>query len=330
VQVKGAVPVPQLLPLNQLEHFYRGGSRIAALRGGPVIDAMRSPEEWIASMTTMSAQRDRGLSRLADGTLLRDAVQADPHGWLGPAHVARFGPSSELLVKLLDAGQRLPVHLHPDREFARRHLSAAHGKTEAWIVLEADPGAAVRLGFAEPMKRSHVRELLDRGDGDALVATLREVAVAPGDTVLVPAGTPHCIDAGIFVLELQEPTDYSILLEARGFDLDLERDGHLGLGFDTALGALRLNPVALDPLVVRGPSGNLMPPAADAFFRASRLRDASVVPAGFAVVLLLSGSASLGALALAAGDAAVVPHAAGDWSLRGAAFDALVSRPPQP
>ena len=61
----------------------------------------------------------------------------------------RYGSSSALLVKLLDAGERLPVHCHPDDVFARRHLASAWGKIEAWIVLDAAPGSAVYLGFSE-------------------------------------------------------------------------------------------------------------------------------------------------------------------------------------
>src|SRR5690242_16776936 len=113
---------PQLLPRNQLEHFYRGGARLAAWRRAAPPATASQPEEWLGSMTTVAGQAEKGLSRLADGTLLRDAVTADPLAWLGAAHTDTYGASTELLVKLLDPGQRLPVHLHPDRTFARRHL----------------------------------------------------------------------------------------------------------------------------------------------------------------------------------------------------------------
>ncbi|HEX5782582.1 MAG TPA: hypothetical protein VFX80_11705, partial [Solirubrobacteraceae bacterium] len=59
---------------------------------------------------------------LEDGTFVRDAVAADPEAWLGPG---RDHPG--LLVKLLDAGQRLPVHFHPDRTFAREALGSEFG-----------------------------------------------------------------------------------------------------------------------------------------------------------------------------------------------------------
>src|SRR4051794_28382798 len=82
-------PVPMLLPSNQFDHFYRGGDRIRALRGGP--GGPRRPEEWIASATTRAGELREGLSALPSGELLRDAVRADPDAWLGRAHVERYG-----------------------------------------------------------------------------------------------------------------------------------------------------------------------------------------------------------------------------------------------
>jgi mannose-6-phosphate isomerase len=283
---------------------------------------------------------------LADGTLLRDAILADPRSWLGPAHLDSFGTSTELLVKLLDAGQRLPVHAHPDRAFSAAHLGLPHGKTEAWVVLEADEGARVRLGFAQPMSPAQVRAMVDAQDSEALVGSLRSRAVRPGDAVLVPAGLPHCIDAGLMVLELQEPTDLSILLEWSGFAIAGRRDGHLGLGFDVALSALWLDALdlaELEHLVVPGEKlaaadlASLLPEAADPFFRAHRVRSADVSPpvdAGFAIALVTAGAGTLVTeaqerLQLRRGDAAVIPWSAGKWQLDGP-IEAMVCRPPAP
>jgi mannose-6-phosphate isomerase len=336
---------PQRLPLNQFEHFYRAGDRLAALRGGH--DGQYRPEEWLASTTTRAGQGEQGLSRLADGTLLRDAIEADAPAWLGADHVAAFGASTELLVKLLDAGERLPVHLHPNRAFSRRHLGLAHGKTEAWIVLDVAEGAQVRLGFADTMTLPDVRAMVDKQDSTGLVQALVARPVHPGDAVLVPSGLPHCIDAGVFVLELQEPTDLSILLEWDGFAVIGPDDAHLGLGLDVALQALELSalqPSDLDQLVLprdqvvtAGPA-SLLPARAEAYFRAHRVSGtpppAPVVDAGFAVVLVTRGAGRLVTdsgdhLDVTRGDVAVVPWAAGTWRLD-ADVEGLVCRPPLP
>ena len=127
--------VPHRLAPNVIEHFYRGGERIAALRG-PRTDAARRPRSGSPRPSPDGAPTAPGSPTSATPGLLRDLVEADPDGWLGAAHVARWGSSPALLVKLLDAGERLPVHVHPDRSFARRHLDCPFGKTEAWVVLD--------------------------------------------------------------------------------------------------------------------------------------------------------------------------------------------------
>jgi len=331
----------QQLPANQLEHFYLGGDRIAAFRGGP--GGPNRPEEWLGSTVPRFGQAEHGLSRLGDGTLLRDAVIREPAAWLGTEHLEAFGPNPELLVKLLDAGQRLPVHLHPDRAFARRHLGLRHGKPEAWIVLEATPEARIRLGFRATMRRDRVRAMVDACDSTGLVDSLHARAVRRGDAVLVPAGIAHAIDAGIFVLELQEPTDLSILLEWEGFAVD-EDGSHLGLGMDVALDALRLDALEdreLATLVLPAEQvpntaiASLLPSAADPWFRAHRVRSGDMqVEAGFAVVLVTEGDGVLVAeqgdrLELRRGDAVVAPWASGAWGLEGR-IEALVCRPPDP
>src|SRR3954462_2861218 len=109
---------PLLLPPNQFHRFYSGGARIDALRGFPAGEDRR-PEDRVGSTAHSWGEDAEGLSRLAGGTILRDANAAEPEGFLGPDHVERWGTDPALLVKLLDAGQRLPVHFHPGRRFAR-------------------------------------------------------------------------------------------------------------------------------------------------------------------------------------------------------------------
>ncbi|MEV4254365.1 class I mannose-6-phosphate isomerase, partial [Spirillospora sp. NPDC049652] len=227
-------PLP--LPANQPRHFYRGGSAIARFRGERPPDDRR-PEDWVGSATGRIDDASAGVTVLPDGRPLPDALAADPLGWLGAAHVRRWGDSTALLVKLLDAGQRLPVHCHPSRAFAREHLGSAFGKTEAWLVLEtADPGGGwVRLGFREEVPPERMRAWSAAQDTEAMLAATHRMRVRAGDAVLVPAGIPHSVDAGVFVVELQEPTDFSVMLEWKGFAPDGDESGHLKLGWDLAL-----------------------------------------------------------------------------------------------
>src|SRR5436305_12103630 len=121
---------PVELAPNQVHQFYRGGEAIASFRGIPSTDD-HAPEDWVGSTATMFGTDGAGLSALPDGRLLRDAIAADPVAYLGPEHTTEYGTDPALLVKLLDPGERLPVHFHPDGAFVRDHLGAPHGKTEA-------------------------------------------------------------------------------------------------------------------------------------------------------------------------------------------------------
>jgi mannose-6-phosphate isomerase len=321
---------PIELTANQLHRFYRGGARIAAFRGLASVDD-EAPEDWVASTTVVHGDGEVGLSRLPDGNLLRDAIAADPEAFLGAKHSARFGADPAVLVKLLDAGERLPLHLHPDTEFAQRHLGSRWGKTEAWIILGALPGATVHVGFARDLAEDELEQLVRDQDLDALVAAMNRLPVRSGDSIYVPAGTPHVIGEGSFLLELQEPSDLSLLLEWKPGGED---EAFLGLPLELglqAVGRAATRPEQLARLrQSRGAS--YFPPEADEFFRAERLVDGSVVQPSFSVVIVLDGDGALetehgNAMQVSRGSTVLVPFAAGSVTVRGPCR-AVACRPP--
>jgi mannose-6-phosphate isomerase len=317
---------PQVLPPNVLRHFYAGGARIAAFRG-VTLDSDHMPEEWIGAVnTTFGSVNGRGLSTAPDGTLVKDAIANDPEAWLGPEHVARFGDDPALLTKLLDAGQRLPVHFHPGRAFAKRELGLDHGKTEAWLILEARSGASVWVGFKHDIALATVREWMQAQASDEMLAAMHELPVKAGDAIFVPAGTPHAIGDGILIVELQEPTDLSITLEWTGFELT-EDESRLGLDWDTALQAL--NRSAWSEEQIARLKGTTLPHAADPYFRAERIKGGDTLDAGFSVVLAIDGEGTLGDVAVHRGSAVLVPYAAGELQLDGD-VEAIRCRPPDP
>jgi mannose-6-phosphate isomerase len=327
---------PLLLPPNGVPRFYRGGPAIAALRGAG-LGGDRVPEEWVGSTASAFGEGDLGLSRLPDGALLRDAIRTDPDPWLGPAHVRRFGADPALLVKLLDAGERLPVHVHPDGAFAAAHLGTAFGKTEAWIVVgAAHADTAVHVGFRDAVEPDTLAAWVRDQDHDAMLAALHPVPVAAGDAIFVPAGTPHAIGEGLLIVELQEPTDMSVLLEWEGFGIAGEDEATLGLGWETALACVdrgARDPAALRAAPAGGPLASLLPAAADAFFRAERLDGAAELAQGFAILIALGGAGTLhaaaGTLAVSRGDAVLIPYDAGPVRAEGD-LEAVVCRPPHP
>lgn len=336
---------PVVMPPNRLAHFYLGGEAITRLRQVPA-PADRSPEEWLASTTTRHGDASIGLSSLPDGRLLRDAVQAEPEVWTGRS-AAPGGPGDVgVLVKLLDAGQRLPVHVHPSREFATDHLGSCYGKTEAWYVVEtADPAAQVYLGFREDVPADDLLRAVEAQDSAWMLERMHAIPVQPGDVILVPAGTAHAIGAGIFLVEIQEPTDFSLLLEWT--DFATVDDAFLGLDQGQWVSMVQHTATPADTVAAlsrhvdtqrrAGELVPLLPAAADPFFRADLLAPASgsavTVPAGFAVVVTLAGAGSLtcsdGDLTMSSGDVLAVPHATGDWQLQGD-VTAVLCRPAVP
>lgn len=125
-------------------------------------------------------------------------------GRLGPrllgegAQDARF----PLLIKVIDARERLSLQVHPDEEGAKRQGGEA--KTEIWYVLAADPGARVFCGLQQGVLPERLSGLETPGEAEG---HLQNVPISAGDAVFVPGGCVHAIDAGCLLLEIQQNSD---------------------------------------------------------------------------------------------------------------------------
>lgn len=106
-----------------------------------------------------------------------------------------------LLIKLLDANRPLSVQVHPDDEYALAHEGNELGKTEMWVVLRADPDAAIILGLKPGATPDKFRHAILDGD---LEAYLHRIPVKVGDVVCVPAGSLHAILGGLLIAEIQQ------------------------------------------------------------------------------------------------------------------------------
>ena len=319
-------PIP--LAPNLLRRAYQGGAAIAELRGLPS-GAEVGPEDWVASVTSAWGRPGEGVTRLPDGRTLPEAIAADPAGFLGPGR----GDDPGLLTKLLDAGERLMVHAHPDRAFAAAHVGTAHGKTEAWIVAATrGDRCSVHLGFAEDVPRERLSGWVAGQDVPALLAAMNEVPVAAGDVLFIPAGLPHAIGEGLLIVELQEPSDLSVWIEWPEGRVGAVSDGDMGLGVETALEAVdrsawdggrlaRLGVGRRHPEVRPGVE-RLLEEAADPFFAAERVRGGAELEPGYSVLVVVEGGGRLategGALEVGRGDTVLIPHAAGAGRLEGA------------
>jgi mannose-6-phosphate isomerase len=346
---------PLRLGSNRINRFYRGGALLERFRGASAPSDGDRPEDWVGSVTKpWGSPAGTGLSALEDGTPLVDLLRDDPVGLLGAEAAARNPTTTGLLVKLLDSAIRLPIHCHPTRAFAGRVLGSSFGKAEAWIVLATrripgEPAPRVGIGFRDGVTRSQLHRWIEGQDAAAMLAALDTTEVAAGDVVFVPPGRPHAIGAGVFMVEVQEPTDFSIVTEIAGFPIDAD-DASLGLGWDTMLDAIDRAPLAggIASLLRRSPEAGaggplhrtqLLPPEAAPFFRAERIRveGRALFPddGGCSVLVAASGAGTLigpaGATDLTAGDTLFVPAAAAAaLEIEGRALALIACRPPRP
>jgi mannose-6-phosphate isomerase len=217
--------LPRVIPLppNRVWRTYQGGRTLDRRSGLPAPCDSHFPEDWLAS-TTRAANPGRGqlvegISQVEfDGRALGfDTLLArDPGYFLGDAHAARFGAQPHLLVKLLDPAIRLHFQVHPSASFANRFLGSPSGKTEAYHVLATRPEVAtpyIHLGFQRPPERAELRRMIEEQDLTAIERCFDRIPVKPGDTFLVPGGVPHALGEGIFLVEIQEPSDLVVRFE---------------------------------------------------------------------------------------------------------------------
>ncbi|MBU4509624.1 class I mannose-6-phosphate isomerase, partial [bacterium] len=143
-------------------------------------------------------------------------------------------------VKLLDSSIRLPLQAHPSKIFSRKYLNSDFGKAEAWYILATrkigKENPYVLIGFKPGINKDMMRKLVEKQDIKEMLTFMHKVEVEPGDAIFVAPGIPHAIGEGIFMIETQEPTDFSILVEKNiGIHILKEKDCHIGLGWGKAL-----------------------------------------------------------------------------------------------
>ncbi len=145
-------------------------------------------------------------------------VSGDPVGELRFQRVDEDAPGSALLLKLLFTSEPLSIQVHPDDEFAHA-IDLPNGKTEAWYILSATPGARVALGLKRRLTSPALRTAIRDG---SIAGLVQWRPVAKGDIIFVPGGTIHAIGAGIVLAEIQQRSDTTFRL----FDFGRHRKLH--------------------------------------------------------------------------------------------------------
>lgn len=135
------------------------------------------------------------------GRTLRELSQQYPDELLGRGW---RGPYFPVLTKFIDATGMLPVHLHANDEAARRLEQQPNGKTEAWHILDAAPGATALVGVMPGVDREVLRDALLRQEFDTV---MRRLPVRAGETIYVPGGTIHSFGPHTLIYEIEQTSD---------------------------------------------------------------------------------------------------------------------------
>lgn len=236
-----------VLAENETWRVYTGGKLFRQLRGKPNAADSYFPEDWIASVTPAYNPPRDGQHALEGLSVVRGThvplillIELFPQETLGQAHLQAFGPTPRVLAKFLDSNVRLPIQAHPDDELAQKFCNEPNGKAEAWIIVGTRVINGVEpyilLGFKPGVDAATFRKLVLAKDMEGQVQTLHRIPVSPGDVYMIPGKTAHAIGSGVFMIEVQQPSDLVVLTEPRCADYEIsETMCHMGIGWDKAL-----------------------------------------------------------------------------------------------
>ncbi len=269
----------------------------------------------------ISSGPDRGMT-------LEEACRLHGADLLGAGSVARSGRRFPILTKLLDTREWLSVQLHPDDEQAASlEGSGQVGKTEAWHLIEAVPGAEIILGLKDAIDIEQFTSAIRTGSTLDVIA--RQPAQA-GDTWFIPAGTVHALGPGIFLYEVQQSSDITY----RVYDWNRPASAGRELHIEQAIECVR--PSAGQRVPLPAPqAGTPAPLISCPYFTLERLW----LPDGcttrldtnqlsFQAITCVYGSASIsadgGMLAISRFETAIVPAATGQFTVESASDTTLM------
>ena len=245
---------PIFFEKNRVFRVYKGGKLFADFFGDDSTDG-NYPEEWVVSsvhaLNEGSTDEYEGISKIKDTDLyLSDALKEYKKELIGDMD------DIGILTKILDSAIRLPVQAHPDKAFSKKHFNSGYGKEESWIILATRPDAKIFYGFKKGVTSEQFEKAIEESENSTTVMEelLESFPVKAGDVIYIPAKMVHAIGAGCLLLEVQEPTDFTIQPERWCGDYRLsDKEMYLGLDKKTALDCFDMNktyPAPLTPVVV--------------------------------------------------------------------------------
>ncbi len=295
----------------KFDHRLWGGQRLARWIGLPEPLPDDLAEIWLVYA------ENRILNGDLAGKPLGEAAEALGENLIGSQSLPLYDRDFPQLTKFIDANDRLSIQVHPDDAYAHtvEAHSGFHGKTEAWYILHAEPGATLIYGLSRPSNREEFARAVQEGRLEAL---LNYIPVQAGDVVFVPAGTLHAINAGIVLFEIQQKSD----LTYRVYDYNRRGpDGKLReLHLEKALDVIRYEPPAqekIPPIELETGRELLIACPYFALERHQYARTAQLTtrPASFETWTVIGGAARIAGEELALGEAIVLPAHLGEYAI---------------
>jgi mannose-6-phosphate isomerase len=190
-----------------LKRIRWGGTRLGTVLNKPIGAWTDVAESWeVVDLGDDQSVVTRGPQA---GMTLHQIVVGRTTELFGEEGVSQF----PLLIKFLDATDRLSLQVHPDDEQAIRHDPQEHGKTEAWVILDAAADSRIWLGLNPDIGREELSRAISENRLDDVVHV---TTARPGDCFFVPAGTVHAIGEGILLAEVQQSSDLTFRLHDWG------------------------------------------------------------------------------------------------------------------
>jgi len=212
----------------KLREMIWGGDTLRQRYGKKSRTGTKIGESWeICGMPGASSVVANGFLK---GNTLEEIAEIYMDELLGEAVYSKFGTEFPLLIKFIDAADRLSIQVHPDDRMAsERHH--AWGKTEMWYVMDAIPGSVIYTGFRKKITKEEYLGYLSSGKmADIVNATV----VNTGDVFFIPAGLVHAIGGGVLLTEIQQTSDitYRIYDWDRVDESGKQRELHTSLALD--------------------------------------------------------------------------------------------------
>jgi mannose-6-phosphate isomerase len=274
-----------------------GGRRFETLLGKKLPHGSSIGELWemVDRPETQSVVHEGDLR----GKTLQELWTGHREEIFGARHKSNPSPRFPLLIKLLDARERLSVQVHPP---AHRAMElSGEPKTECWYFLHASPGASVYAGLREGVTRSEFERTLLEG---RVESTLHRAPASTGESIFIPSGRLHAIGEGLVIVEVQQNSDttYRVFdwnrhgLDGKPRELHLE-ESMASINFDDFEPSLT---PASNPIVADCP-----------FFKVTRKDLASpldvAVEEDFSIITCLTGELTCGDVTLKPGGFLLVP-----------------------